>query len=174
MAAPITKFYQFSATGVSPVGSRHLTNHASFVKELSDSEAGALDFGTLNIDSKSHTPTKCLIFRVSDLNGNSQIDNMRFWAPSLPTPAGYIKFNMHINTNYLSGIALTDASGQVPTTLPDDPNLLRTTGVEEISGIVDTDVSEFIYLNVTSDVTTTTGRYGGDSSLRYRVTFDYR
>ena len=86
MAAPTVKFYQFTSSGVDPAGSRHLTTHPSFIKQLGASSSGILDFGTINIDSTPESPTKAVLFRVSALNGISQINNLRFWGPALPTP----------------------------------------------------------------------------------------
>ena len=173
MAIPTTTFYQFSSSGINPVGSRHLKTHASFIKELSASSSGVLDFGTIDISAKSHSPTKAIVFRTSNLNGGTRIENMRFWAPELPAPIGTIKYNMKILAAYVSGLALTDSSGQVPSTLPDSANLKRTDGHTAISGTGDTEVSQWIYLNVTGNTDLVTGRYGGSSSYRYRTSFDY-
>ncbi len=171
---PTVKFIQFSSSGVNPVGSRHLTNHVSFIKQLSASSSGILVFDSTNIDAvKSHSPTKAVLFRVSNMGGGTKVENMRFWSSALPTPVGTVTFNMKIMSAYKSGIALTDASGQVPSTLPTSQNLFRTDGHTALSGIIDTEVSQWIYLNVTAQNDTVPTKIGGDSSFKYRATFDY-
>src|SRR5688572_5608525 len=130
--APTVHFYQFSSSGQNPAGSRHLTSHASFIKSVNATASGLLDFGSLNIDNLAHCATKALLFRTSALNGATRIENMRFWAPSLPAPGGTISYNMKIMTPYVSGISLTTASGVVPTSLPSSANLLRTDGNSSI------------------------------------------
>lgn len=172
MAAPQTKFAQFSSSGVNPVGSRHLTTHASYIKELNTAASGLLDFGTITIDSKNYSPTKAVLFRAANMNGNTRIENMRFWLSARPQPIGTIYFNMKIMTPYQSGISLNEASGQAPTSVPSQ-NLFRTDGHPAISGITDSEVSRWIYLNIGSESETTTGKYGGNSSFKYRCTFDY-
>jgi hypothetical protein len=170
----ITKFYQFSSSGVNPVGSRHLTSHPSFIKELLSTEIGALDFGSVNIDIKRHSPTKAVLFRASSLAVGGEINNMRVWGSSLPSPIGTISYNMKILSAYVSGLSLTDASGAVPSTLPTSQNLFRTNGAASITGVLDADVSEYIYLNVTGDVGLTTGKLGAgtDKPFIFRVTYD--
>jgi hypothetical protein len=134
MAGPTIVFSQFSSSGVNPGGSRHLTNHASYIKRLNASVSGVLDFGKLNLSGGiNHSPTKTLIARASSMGTATEVFDMKFWSPARPTPVGNIYFNFKTLNNYVSGIALTNASGAIPTSLPSSPNLLRQNGAVNIT-----------------------------------------
>lgn len=191
MATPSTEFAEFDISGVDPSGNRSGILASSFIKVLGCTSDSALDYGNINIDSKAESDTKVVVFRITDISGNRRIQNMRFWLPAIPNEAGSLGYNMEIQSNWVVDNALTEASGTVPTSLPSSQNLLRCNSAEypystqlnfiHMSGsaapgyIEDNEVSQFIYLNITADVDTTTGKYGigGRGNLLYRCTFDY-
>jgi len=181
MPVPVVKFYEFAVSGVSPSGSRHQTSHASFTKELNTAASGALDFGDVNIDAETESDTKVVVFRVSDLNGNTRVQNMRFWIPSIPGRISTCEFNTEIQNEWRQDNVLGEASGNVSTTLPTTQNLFRGTAATyaenwpHLSGVDDANASQYIYLNVTCPTTAGTGKFGagGEGEITMRVTLDY-
>lgn len=178
--APSIKFYQFAVSGASPSGSRHLTSHGSYVKELGTVAGQYLDFGSLNLhNGKQSTTTKAIVAFVSDMHDASEaVFNMRFWASDISDFTG--------GTYYLNGVAsgiwiqdcsLVDSSGYfTPTALPSGLNWRRQDDTDEITGAnSDDQVTQYMYLSVTADTDVPTATYGGDSGgFTYRLTFDYR
>jgi len=192
MATPVTEFAEFVISGVDPSGNRDDNLASSFNKVLGSSASNALDYGSINIDTKSESDTKVILFRVTDFSTNTRIQNMRFWASAIPNPAGSLKYNMEIQPNWVVNNTLTEASGKVATSLPSSQNLFRGNGAgwpystqtsfPHMSGSsapgynAENEVSQYIYLNVTADVDVTTGKYGvgGRDNFVYRCTYDYR
>ena len=178
MSAPIIKFNLFSVDAATPSGSRHLETAPNFVKKVDASATGTLDFGVLNNTSaKTSSSTFAVVPFVSNLNGNSTVENMKFWQPvQTSITAGTYAFNQHISTAWSSGIALTDASGTFSSsTLPTSQNVTAADGSSSVStAATDASAMEFVYLSVTADTDVAQGTYGGsDGSIKYRLTFDY-
>jgi hypothetical protein len=173
MATPITEFAEFDISAAPPSGLRHNAAAPGFLKVLGSTAASALQYGSINIDTKTEGATKVLLFR-------------RFWAPEIPNPIGSLDFNMEIQASWIVDNELGEASGKVPTTLPTSQNLFRGNSAKDgtvfyeenhfaMSGITDNETSQYIYTNITADVDVSTGRYGtgGRDSFTYRCTFDY-
>lgn len=173
MGAPVTKFAQFSSSGANPTGHRHQTTFSSYIKELNTAASGILDFGTVNINTSAYSPTKAVIFRIFSMNGATNVNNMRFWGATVPDTQGLVTYCFKSITNYVSGIALTTASGLLPLILPSAQNVFRTDGNAALSGITDSQVSRYLYVNFYADANANTGKYGGDSTFDYRMTYDY-
>jgi hypothetical protein len=173
MGAPTTKFAQFSSSGANPVGHRHQTTFSSYIKELNTASSGLLDYGTVNINSSAYSPTKAVLFRIFAMNGATNVSNMRFWGATLPNTQGFVTYCFKSIAPYISGIALTTASGLLPTSLPASQNVYRTDGFTALSGVTDNQVTEWIYLNFFADSNGNTGKFGGDNSFTYRMTYDY-
>jgi hypothetical protein len=180
---PSIRFYEFAVSGVNPVGQRHLQNHSSFIKQVSQVAGQFLDFGQVNTTfDKQTTATKAIIAFSDDFNDATEaIFNMRFWLADISDfIAGTFNFNGFSSGVWISGLAidgLNDASGLfVATTLPSGANILRQDNWPEISGInSDSEVTNFIYLSNTFDNDVPAGVYGGDSGgFVYRLSFDYR
>jgi len=177
---PVIRFSQFAVSGVSPSGSRHLTNHASYVKQLGVAAAQYLDFGSLNISVQKQTSaTKVVVAMVDDMNdASTSVFNMRFWMSDIDDfSGGTYYFNGWASGVWMQNCSLTDASGYyIPTILPSGQNLWRQDGELSITGSgSDNQVTQYIYLSMTCDTDMPVGVYGGDSGgMVYRLTYDYK
>lgn len=186
---PVIRFSEFSVSGVSPSGSRHLTNHASYTKQLGTAAGQYLDFGSINVtDGKQHTSTKAVVAMVDDTKDMTEaVFNMRFFVSDLSDwSAGTFQFNGVPSGDWIQDIALTDASGYLtPTSIPSGQNWWRegggafnrnATGFQEITASgSDDQVTQYMYLSVTADTDVPPGVYGGNTGgYTYRLTFDFR
>jgi hypothetical protein len=177
--SPVVKFHEFAVSGTNPSGSRPLTTHPSFVKELSTTAGEFLNFGSLNItNNKQQSETKAVVAFVTDMQDATEaLFNLRFWLPTISDfTTGTFSFNGYASENWIQNIALTDSSGLfTPTVLPSGQNWLRQDGGTEITGSGDNQVTQFMYLGITFDTDVSNGVYGGDSGgFIYRLTFDFR
>lgn len=186
---PEIRFSQFDPSGISPIGSRHLLTHPSFVKTLSTDPNAFMDFGRLNLTfGKKTTRTTAVVAMLRQHNDMTEaIFNLKFWVSDFSDfHNGTYYFNGFPSGAWIQGIRLTDASGKyVPTHLPSGQNWWRafpatfnrnSTNFTEItqSGI-DNQTTMFYYLSVTADSDVDNGVYGGNGGgFTYRMTFDYR
>lgn len=177
---PVIRFSQFAVSGVSPSGSRHLTNHASYIKQLGTAAGQYLDFGSLNISSaKQITGTKVVVAMVDNMNDATEaVFNLRFWlADTSDFNSGTYYFNGWASGTWLRNCSLTDASGYyVSTVLPSGQNWWRQDDGTEITGSgADSQVTQYMYLSNSIDTDCTVKVYGGDTGgFVYRLTYDYR
>ena len=181
MAVPPTiRWSHWAVSGVSPSGSRHLTNHASYVQQLGTAAGQSLDFGSVNNTlAKVHSLTCAVTAAVDAMNGaNEALFNMKFWIPDFSDySTGTFFFNGLPSGVWIQNIALTDASGRfIPTTLPSGQNFYRQDDWPEISGASsDSEVTQFMYLSVSVDTDVPPNVYGGQGGGHvYRMTFDFR
>jgi hypothetical protein len=180
MAVPVIRFSQFAVSGLSPSGSRHLKNHASYVKQLATTPGAYLDYGDINKTyGKQTTPTKAIVAMVDHMNdANNQVYNLRFWAANI---TDFISGTYYLNS-FPSGIwnqncNLTDASGKyTPTVLPSGQNWWRQDGGVAITASgLDAQTTQYMYASLTVDTDVPVGVYGGDAGgFQYRMTFDYK
>lgn len=177
---PIIRFSEFAASGTSPSGSRHLTTHPSYVKQLGTDAGSYLDFGELNIQNgKQSSETKVVVAMVDNLNdaGNG-VYNMKFWIPDFSAfDGGTYYMNGFVSGVWYQNIVLTDASGlYIPVNLPSGQNIWRQDGNDTISASgSDSQVTQYIYLSMTIDQDVPVDVYGGDiGGFRYRLTYDYK
>lgn len=177
---PVVRFSEFATSGVSPSGSRHLTNHASYVKELGTVAGRYLDFGSINItNGKQTTDTKAVVAMIDHMNdATSQVFNLRFWiSDSDDFSNGTYYFNGWASGVWIQDVNLTDASGYfTPTILPSGQNWWRNDGALAITASgSDAQTTQYMYLSVTIDTDVPVGIYGGDSGgYVYRLTYDYK
>jgi len=177
---PVIRFSEFAVSGVSPSGSRHVTTHPSYVKELGTGAGQYLDFGSINISNgKQSTPTKAVVAMVDDMKDATEaVYNLRIWASDLSSfKSGTYYINTCVSGLWLRNCTLTDASGySLPTFLPSGQNIWRQDGGAEITASgLDSQVTQYAFSSVTIDQDVPIGIYGGDSGgFRTRLTFDYR
>ncbi|MCK5610110.1 hypothetical protein KAR91_50015 [Candidatus Pacearchaeota archaeon] len=181
MAVPPTiRWSHWAASGVSPSGSRHLTSHPTYIKQLGTAADQELDFGSVNnTNGKVHSLTCAVTAGVDAMNGaNEAIFNMRFWIPDFSDyTTGTFFFNGVPSGTWIQNIALTDASGYfIPTALPSGQNLFRQDeGLELTGASADAQVTEFVYLSVSVDTDVPPNVYGGAAGGHvYRLTYDFK
>lgn len=178
MVIPTLQFIQFN-TAVNPSGVRNVL--ASGIKALDTSLNGYLDFGNLNISTSGRvSDTKMVIFRASNMGTASGIYNIRFYLASASAfNVGTYRFLYRISSHYLgTTFQLLTSDLDIPTTLPANANLLGTlnvSGYPTISGILDRDVSQYIYLATFINTDVPFGTYGGGGagSFRFRAVYDF-
>jgi hypothetical protein len=178
MSAPSIKFNVFTVAAGTPSGSRHLESAGNWSQKADATSNGFISLGDINNTSaKASTSTIAVVPYIDALNGSTTIDNMKFWMPvQTAVTTGTYTFNQSIATAWISGIALTDASGSFSSsTLPTSQNVNRTTGETTITAAAaDAQVMQYCYLSVTADTDVPNGTYGGaDGSIKHRLTFDF-
>ena len=185
MTAPTTHFSQFDILSVSPSGERHSTAASGYLKELTTTAGGALDFGSLDNSSGIvvSSPTKCVVWVVDNLqDATTEVFDMKFWLSSVSDWVGRNTdynsyFNQHVTNQWLGNVKLNYNSGTyTPTSLPAAQNLLQNEGNSTITASgTDAATTEYIYLSVSVDSDTPVGIYGsaGGGGFRYRVTYKY-
>lgn len=167
-----------------PSGSRHLLD-TGFVKQLNTGAGGQLDFGDLALTaSQQITDTKLCYARASSMGDASGIFNMKFFLSSVSDwGAGTYRFLERKTLDFVPSLSLTASDSDTPTSVPSQANLLGTVhedagwprGKPWISGVLDTDVSQYVYLAVLANNDVDLGIYGGagDGGFRYRLTYDF-
>jgi hypothetical protein len=172
---PTAQILEFDTT-VDPSGSRHLLSSA--VKALDTTANGFLDFENNNVSISGIVGlTKMVVFRIDDMGDASGIYNMKFFLNSATAfSRGTYRFLNSINTHYQgTNFALLTTDLDISTSLPATQNLFSTQESNAISGILDADVSQYVYLAVFTDVDVPFGTYGGGGvgSFRYRTQYDF-
>lgn len=178
MVAPTIKFRQFAVSGADPTGNRNNNTDDIFIKVVDTSSSGALDFGINNITNSGVNSATKVVVGALDTSGDmtTKIFNMRFWLPSVQAFDGTVRFNMQLSSGWLQDNVVDNSSADTtPTSLPTSGNLLRNDLHDAISGITDSEVSQFIYLSVFTDTDENVGVKGGggQGTFRYRLTADY-
>jgi hypothetical protein len=185
MPIPTVHIYEFDIAKSSPAFTRHIAGgSAAYVKELGSGTLASY----LYFDSRADRAagyeiykTKVVVFRTS--TAGQTVFNMRFYTPdesALSSGSSYYQYGI---SGVWTAFPTYANSGQVdmnvvPTTLPAAQNLFRQEGSASLTGILDTDVSQYLYLSLCLDDTFINGRYGsgGVTSFgrwEHRVTFDY-
>ncbi len=169
---------EWDIAGVSPSGSRHLTNHASF-KRILASGAGpasisfdALDLSRVDISTGSGVSrTCCFTFRVRKFDTpNTRVSNMKVWASDMSdflTPHTnklvWETSNAWVQNKTLPVSYMADKDKWMPTSLPESQNLNRMDGKYTISASGDSHVSQYVYVAFAASGTTPLGEYGGQN-----------
>ena len=169
---------------IDPSGSRNGTP-AGFVKVVNTAAAGELSFGTINnTDVTAISDTKCVYARAASMGDASGIFNMRLFlidtsAWSLGTFRFLERKELHFQQG---GISLVAGDVDTPTVVPATTNLLGTiqepqfpNGQPWVSGILDNDVTQYVYLATLVETDVPAGTYGGAGagSFRYRLLYDF-
>lgn len=155
-----------------------------FLKTLGTGAGEALDYGQLNTTgSGAITNTKLLYARVSDLGDASGVFNMRmFLSNTSAWGAGTYRFLESKRLHFSNGLELNSASNNTPTTVPTVANISGTITEPEfplgkpwMSGIIDNDVSQYVYTAIEVGVNVPVGTYGGAGlgTFRYRLLYDF-
>ncbi len=177
MALPQIDIIQLD-NAINPSGTRNLGASCSgFVKFLSTSSSGCLDFGFLNITTSGvYSGTKLIFFRPLSLGDASELFNFRFYLSSINAwSTGTYNFLLKKQIHFTSGVALTLADENVPTSIPTSGNILSTASGTYIQSIAESGCSQYIYLAVYADTNVPVGQYGGpgQGGFRFRLTFDF-
>jgi len=170
---------------IDPSGSRHLkTSVAGFLRILDTSAGGVLDFGQLNTTgSGAITATRLAYARVNSFGDASGVFNMRvFLVNTSAWSVGTVRFLESKQLHFVPNLTLTSAANNTPVVIPSNPNLSGTITAPEfplgkpwMSGLIDNDVSQYVYLAVEAGVDVPVGTYGGAGAgtFRYRLLFDF-
>jgi len=189
LVATIPVLAEFLRTGTDPSGSRHLKSHASFVKVIGSGESlpASLAFGNLDLQSmdistgSGVSKTKVFLFRVAKFDClSSRVFNMKFWASRttdfLTSNTHRILYEVHNDWqgDYSLPISyMMDRTKWLSTSLPHEPNLLRTGGNKTIHGSGDSHVSQWVYMAVAGSGILPLGQYGGTASNGFLVRVTY-
>lgn len=138
----------------------------------------ALDFGQIdNSVSGVVSDTKVVAMSGVAFNGNSVIEDMRFYAASVSAfTNGTYLFLVDITNTWTQNKRLTTGADGVPTSLPSSQNYFRMGGGAQIVGSGQVDgLGQYVYLAVFAGTNVPDGTYGGlgAGTLRYRVRYDY-
>ncbi len=177
MALPIIDILQID-NAINPSGTRNLGASCSgFVKFLNTSSSGCLDFGFLNITTSGvYSGTKLIFFRPLTLGDAAQVYNFRFHLSSINAwSIGTYNFIWKKQIHFTSGLAITLADLNVPTSIPTSGNVLSTASGTYIQTLAESGCSQYIYLAVYADTNVPVGQYGGpgDGGFRFRLTYDF-
>jgi len=184
---------EFATSGASPSGSRHLQDHASFLRVLASGNGDAtvsfdaLDYNSIEVGLGSGiSATKCIVFRINDFElETTQITDMKIWSPDLAdflypqySKLLYETHNTWTQDKSLGVASLIDTTKWVPSSLPSEQNLFRASGTGyTIWDTKDEHVSQYVYLAVAASGNTPLGEYGDTGNrtegFRLRVTYSF-
>ncbi len=173
-----------NSTVIDPSGHRHQSNPLfGFTKIVNTLPGGELDFGAVNVAISGQTSLTALVYpRASTLGNASGVFNMRTFLVSVSAwGAGSYRFLERKTIHFNDGLLLTQADVDTPTVVPVNPNFKGTLapnftfGQPTISGILDQDAGQYLYLAVFVDTNVPPGTYGGagQGSFRYRLIYDF-
>lgn len=170
---------------IDPSGSRDIKSGAAgFLKNISTAAAQELNFGTINITtSGSISDTKLCYARVSALNDASGVFNMRLFLTSVSDwTTGTYRFLERKALHFQGGIALSLGDADTPVVVPTQANFSGTVTAPEfdggkpwMSGVLDNDVSQYVYFAVFAGTDVPVGIKGGAGagSFRYKLLYDF-
>ena len=136
-----------------------------------------LDFGTANNTAEAASAgPKCVIFRCSNLQGNSTISNMRLWLSSNSDFTGSNYFYCDVTSTWTQNKTVGQVSGGVPGLCPTSVPSANVTKIDggDITGITHAQTSQYIYLALsiaTDELIGEKGDVGG--AFAYSLKFDY-
>lgn len=167
-----------------PSGFRNAKSGNGFVKVLDTSVTGALDFGSVDISSSGQvSDTKLVFARVNNLGDASGVFNMKFFINSASAfSTGTYRFLERKTLHFIPNLTLTEDNDDTPVVLPTQANLSGTITEPEfplgkpwMSGTLDNDASQYIYLATYVDTNVPIGIKGGPGagSFRYRLFYDF-
>lgn len=181
---PTVEWIQQDLT-VDPSGSRHLkAGAAGFLKTIGTGAGEHLDFGDLNITgSGGISDTKLIYTRVDSFGDASGVFNMRFFLTNTAAfSIGTYRFLEQKELHFVPSLTLNSAAKHTPTVVPSQPNISGTITTPEfplgkpwMSGTMDIDVSQYVYLAFEGGVDMPVGTYGGPGAgtFRYRILYDF-
>lgn len=168
---------------INPSGSRHLLN-LGFIKQLGTGAGQELNFGQVNTTGSGNiTGTLLCYARASSFGNASGIFNMRvFLVNTSAWGAGTYRFLEQKHLHFIPNLQLSSSANNTPTTIPPAANFSGTITAPEyplgkpwISGIIDNDASQYLYVAVEAGADVPVGTYGGagTGTFRYRLLYDF-
>lgn len=171
---------------IDPSGFRNIDSGAAgFIKQLDTGAGGVLDFGTVNITGSGNIADTYLAYaRASAMGDASGIFNMRFFLTDVSSfNEGFYRFLERKEFHFQQGgIQLGPADENTPSNVPNTTNFSGTITEPEyplgkpwVSGILDNDVTQYVYLSFIGGVDVPVGTYGGAGAgtFRYRLLYDF-
>ena len=172
MPDPITQFRVFDITGAEP------TDRATQGTAI-DNLTSFLDFLIANITSgNSQVGPLCIVYRSSNLNGNTEINNMKFGITANSALNNNAKYYCDITNDWTVNKTIENvingSPGVCPSGFPSSENLFKNGG-GVIAGIDHANTSQYIYLVIDVDSNDAVGedKGGAEGSLSYGVQADY-
>lgn len=138
----------------------------------------ALDFGAIdNSVSGVVSDTKAVAMSGVEFNGNTVIEDMRFYAVSAAAfTQGNYQLLMERTNTWTQNKQLQTGATNVPVALPSAQNYFRMGGGTQIVGSGQVDgLGQYIYLAIFAGTDVPDGTYGGlgVGTFRYRLRYDY-
>ena len=170
---------------IDPSGFRNLKQAVNgYIKNIDTSAGGVLDFGSINTTgSGAISDTKLAYARISSMGDASGVYNMRFFLINASDfTAGSYRFLERKSLHFIPSLILNSSADNTPTNVPTNANFSGTiqtpywqSGQPWISGILDVDVSQYVYLAIEADVNVPIGTKGGAGAgtFRYRLLYDF-
>ncbi len=169
MAIPVVEFRSFDISETEPA---NRTTAGSAV-----SQDSPLDFGTVNNTAGNvQAGPACLIFRCSNLAGNTVISNLRFWLSRNAAFTGTDRFYCEVTDTWTQNKTVSEVAAGTPGIIPQSlpPANVQKTGGGDIAGTGHADTSQYIYVALEIGQDEIIGVKGGaDGGFAYSMKFDY-
>jgi len=180
---PVLEWLNHSTT-IDPSGHRHEHNPTfGYFKNVNTLAGGELDFGSVNIAVSGQVSDTMLVFpRVSTLGDASGIFNLKTFLVSISAwGVGTYRFLERKTIHFNNGLILTQADTDTPSVVPNTPNFKGTlapnwtNGQPHLSGVLDQDAGQYMYMAVFVGTDVPPGTYGGPGlgSFRMRLMYDF-
>lgn len=168
---------------VDPSGFRDVLT-TGFLRQLGTGAGQELNFGQLNTTgSGAIADTQLIYARVSDFGSASGVFNMRFyWNDTSSWGLGTYRFLEQKGLHFVPSLTLDSSAENTPTVVPTSPNLSGTITEPEfplgkpwMSGLLDNDVSQYVWLSILAGVDVPVKTYGGAGAgtFRARLLYDF-
>jgi len=170
---------------IDPSGFRQLKQPVKgFIRNVDTGAGGVLDFGSINTTgSGAISDTKLVYARISSMGDASGVYNMRFFLTNASAfTAGAYRFLEQKSMHFVPNLALDSSANNTPSNVPTNTNLSGTiqtpnwqSGQPWMSGVLDADVGQYVYLAVEAGVSVPIGTKGGAGAgtFRYRLLYDF-
>lgn len=136
-----------------------------------------LDFGTVNnTGGYVQSGPKVLWWRCTDLAGNTEILNMKFWMSQNSDMTGTNEYYCDISGTWMQNKTVTQTAAGSPGSLPESVPVSNIASIEDgsITGTGHNDTSQYIYLALSIGPDESIGLKGGmDGGLQVGLKFDY-
>ena len=136
-----------------------------------------LDFGTVNNTAGiALTEAACIIFRCTNLSGNTAVNNLRFWLSNNSAFSGTNRFFCDIShawtQNKSAAQTLAGSPGLIPQSVP--AANVQKIGGGDITGTGHGDTSQYIYIAIETGGDEVIGTKGGtEGGFSFSMKFDY-
>ena len=162
---PTTEFRTLSVSSAEPIDR---TTQGTVIGEGESLDLGEID----TTDEAQDSPVRVIWWRVSNMNGNTEISNIRVWVSST---TGYVGDNiwcMDITNSWTQGKNPVQVKAGTPGVTPNSEPSANLTRIDGgiITGTVHDQTSQYLYLTGAIGVNETTGEKTG---LKLTVKYDY-